>query len=153
MANLGKNLIQEMSQWRRKLHSQPETGFEVHQTAELVAKLLKSFGLEVHTGIGQTGIVAVLSNGKSDRAIGLRADMDALQIQEHNTFEHRSRHDGKMHACGHDGHSTMLLGAAKHLSENRNFNGTIYFIFQPNEEHGLGAQAMIDDGLFERFPM
>jgi amidohydrolase len=153
MANLEKHLIQEMSQWRRQMHSQPETGFEVHQTAELVAKLLKSFGLEVHTGIGQTGIVAVLSNGESDRAIGLRADMDALQIQEHNTFEHRSKHDGKMHACGHDGHSTMLLGAAKHLSKNRDFNGTIYFIFQPNEEHGLGAQAMIDDGLFERFPM
>jgi amidohydrolase len=153
MANLEKHLIQEMSQWRRQMHSQPETGFEVHQTAELVTKLLKSFGLEVHTGIGQTGIVAVLSNGESDRAIGLRADMDALQIQEHNTFEHRSKHDGKMHACGHDGHSTMLLGAAKHLSKNRDFNGTIYFIFQPNEEHGLGAQAMIDDGLFERFPM
>jgi amidohydrolase len=153
MENLDKNLIREMTLWRRQLHSQPETGFEVHQTAELVAKLLTSFGLEVHTGIGQTGIVAVLTNGESDLAIGLRADMDALQIQEHNTFDHRSKYDGKMHACGHDGHSTMLLGAAKHLSENRNFNGTIYFIFQPNEEHGLGAQAMIDDGLFERFPM
>ena len=153
MENLDKNLIREMTLWRRQLHSQPETGFEVHQTAELVAKLLTSFGLEVHTGIGQTGIVAVLTNGESNLAIGLRADMDALQIQEHNTFDHRSKYDGKMHACGHDGHSSMLLGAAKHLSENRNFNGTIYFIFQPNEEHGLGAQAMIDDGLFERFPM
>ena len=153
MENLDKNLIREMTLWRRQLHSQPETGFEVHQTAKLVAKLLTSFGLEVHTGIGQTGIVAVLTNGESNLAIGLRADMDALQIQEHNTFDHRSKYDGKMHACGHDGHSSMLLGAAKHLSENRNFNGTIYFIFQPNEEHGLGAQAMIDDGLFERFPM
>jgi amidohydrolase len=153
MENLDKNLIREMTLWRRQLHSQPETGFEVHQTAELVAKLLTSFGLEVHTGIGQTGIVAVLTNGESNLAIGLRADMDALQIQEHNTFDHRSKYDGKMHACGHDGHSSMLLGAAKHLSENRNFNGTIYFIFQPNEEPGLGAQAMIDDGLFERFPM
>ena len=153
MKNLDKNLIQEMTLWRRQLHSQPETGFEVHQTAELVAKLLNSFGLEVHTGIGQTGIVAMLSNGESDLAIGLRADMDALQIQEYNTFDHRSKYDGKMHACGHDGHTTMLLGAAKHLSENRHFDGTIYFIFQPNEEHGLGAQAMIDDGLFKRFPM
>jgi metal-dependent amidase/aminoacylase/carboxypeptidase family protein len=104
MENLDKNLIREMTLWRRQLHSQPETGFEVHQTAELVAKLLTSFGLEVHTGIGQTGIVAVLTNGESNLAIGLRADMDALQIQEHNTFDHRSKYDGKMHACGHDGH-------------------------------------------------
>lgn len=153
MIDLNQNLIEEMSQWRQLLHSQPETGFDVHETAAFVAAQLKSFGLEVHTGIGQTGIVAKLSNGLSDQAIGLRADMDALQIQEKNTFDYRSKQDGKMHACGHDGHSTMLLGAAKHLAENRNFNGTIYFIFQPNEEHGLGAQAMIDDGLFERFPM
>ena len=153
MIDLDQNLIEEMSQWRQLLHSQPETGFDVHQTAAFVATQLKSFGLEVHTGIGQTGIVAKLSNGQSDQAIGLRADMDALQIQEMNAFDYRSKQDGKMHACGHDGHSTMLLGAAKHLAENRNFDGTIYFIFQPNEEHGLGAQAMIDDGLFERFPM
>ena len=153
MIDLNQNLIEEMSQWRQLLHSQPETGFDVHQTAAFVATQLKSFGLEVHTGIGQTGIVAKLSNGQSDQAIGLRADMDALQIQEMNVFDYRSKQDGKMHACGHDGHSTMLLGAAKHLAENRNFDGTIYFIFQPNEEHGLGAQAMIDDGLFERFPM
>jgi amidohydrolase len=153
MAKLDNTLIAEMPGWRQQIHSRPETGFDVQQTAAFVSNLLESFGLEVHTGIGQTGVVAVLRNGTSDLAIGLRADMDALQIQEMNTFDYRSQHDGKMHACGHDGHSTMLLGAAKHLSKNRNFNGTVYFIFQPNEEHGLGAQAMIDDGLFERFPM
>lgn len=153
MLNLPDTLSFEMSQWRRKIHSLPETGFDVQLTASFIANLLESFGLEVHTGIGQTGLVGILSNGTSDQAIGLRADMDALQIQEMNSFDYRSQHEGRMHACGHDGHSTMLLGAAKHLAATRNFDGTIYFIFQPNEEHGLGAQAMIDDGLFERFPM
>ena len=153
MANLLDNLSSEMSQWRRQLHSQPETGFDVQQTASFVADQLESFGIEVHTGIGQTGLVGVLRNGDSENAIGLRADMDALQIQEMNTFDYRSKNEGRMHACGHDGHSAMLLGAAKQMAATRNFNGTVYFIFQPNEEHGLGAQAMIDDGLFERFPM
>jgi amidohydrolase len=153
MVTLNDNLSTEMREWRRQIHRHPETGFDVEQTASFVAKRLESFGLEVHSGIGQTGLVGVLRNGESNRAIGLRADMDALQIQEHNTFDHKSQNEGRMHACGHDGHSAMLLGAAKHLAATRNFDGTIYFIFQPNEEYGLGAQAMIDDGLFERFPM
>lgn len=145
--------VTEMQQWRRHLHRFPETGFAVEQSATYVAELLESFGLQVHTGIGQTGVVGVLQRGDSDRAIGLRADMDALQVEELNTFDYRSQHAGKMHACGHDGHTAMLLGAAQKLAGSGNFNGTVYFIFQPNEEHGLGAKAMIADGLFDRFPM
>ena len=144
--------IETMIAWRRQLHRNPEVGFEVNDTAAFVAKKLRSFGIEVHAGIGQTGLVGVLTRGNSGSAIGLRADMDALLVQELNDFEHRSQNSGKMHACGHDGHTTMLLGAAQALTQ-QDFNGTVYFIFQPNEEHGLGAQAMIDDGLFERFPM
>jgi hippurate hydrolase len=146
-------LHEDMRRWRHDLHRHPEFGFEEQRTAGLVADALRSFGLEVHTGIGTTGVVGVLQRGTSNRAIGLRADMDCLLIQEQNTFEHRSVHDGKMHACGHDGHTSMLLGAAKHLSASEAFNGTEYFIFQPAEEHGAGAQSMIDDGLFERFSM
>ncbi|HLT27209.1 MAG TPA: M20 aminoacylase family protein [Zeimonas sp.] len=142
----------EMTEWRRDLHAHPELGFEETRTARLVAERLESFGLEVHRGVGRTGVVGVLRNGSSPRAIGLRADMDALPIEEANDFEHRSRHPGRMHACGHDGHTTMLLGAARHLARTRDFDGTVHFIFQPAEEGLGGAQAMIDDGLLERFP-
>lgn len=154
MKSLPTDLIQQMQHWRRHLHQYPELAFDVQQTAQYIATRLRDFGLEVHEGIGQTGIVAVLRKGQNPerKHIALRADMDALPIDELNTFEHRSCHDSKMHACGHDGHSAMLLGAAKYLTEFGEFEGTVYFIFQPNEENGLGAQAMIDDGLFERFP-
>ena len=147
-----QQLHADMRQWRQHLHQFPETAFEETQTAKFIADKLTSFGLDVHQGLGKTGVVATLSAGNSDKKIALRADMDALFIQEQNTFAYRSRHDGKMHACGHDGHSAMLLGAARYLSEKRNFNGTVYFIFQPAEEGRAGARQMIDDGLFEQFP-
>ena len=143
---------EEMTQWRRDIHAHPELGFEETRTAGLVAERLAAFGLEVHRGVGKTGVVGVLRAGNSGRSVGLRADMDALPIQEANTFAYRSRHDGRMHACGHDGHTTMLLGAAKYLAGTRAFDGTVNFIFQPAEEGIGGAKAMIDDGLFERFP-
>ncbi len=154
MANLmiSLQLQDDMRHWRRHLHQYPETAFEENQTSDFIANKLTEFGLEVHRGLAQTGIVATLLAGNSSKKIALRADMDALFIQEQNTFAHRSRHDGKMHACGHDGHSAMLLGAAKVLAEQRNFNGTVYFIFQPAEEGRAGAKAMIDDGLFKQFP-
>jgi amidohydrolase len=145
-------LHEDMRQWRRHLHRFPETAFEENQTAEFIAKKLKSFGLNVHQGLGVTGVVATLTVGDSSKKVALRADIDALFIQERNSFDHKSCHDGKMHACGHDGHSAMLLGAAKYLSEHRNFNGTVYFIFQPAEEGRAGAKQMILDGLFEQFP-
>jgi amidohydrolase len=147
-----QQLHDDMRQWRRHLHQYPETAFEETGTAQFIAEKLTEFGLEVHRGLATTGVVATLSAGNSSKKIALRADMDALFIQEQNTFTHRSRHDGKMHACGHDGHSAMLLGAAKVLSEQRDFNGTVYFIFQPAEEGRAGAKNMIDDGLFELFP-
>jgi amidohydrolase len=139
--------------WRRHLHQFPETAFEETGTAKFIAGKLAGFGLEVHRGLGKTGVVATLSAGTGGQKIALRADMDALFIQEQNTFAHKSRHDGKMHACGHDGHSAMLLGAAKYLAGTRNFNGTVYFIFQPAEEGRAGAHQMIADGLFEKFPV
>ena len=142
-----------MQEWRHDIHRHPELAFEEQRTADKVAALLQEFGLEVHRGIGRTGVVGVLRRGDSTRALGLRADMDALLIHEQNEFDHRSRHDGKMHACGHDGHTAMLLGAARHLVKEGRFNGTAVFIFQPAEEHGEGARAMLDDGLFERFPV
>ena len=145
-------LKDEMTHWRRDIHAHPELGFEEQRTAQIVARKLREFGCEVHTGIGRTGVVGVLRAGNSARTIGLRADMDALPIVEANTFEHRSSHAGAMHACGHDGHTTMLLGAARYLAETRNFDGTVNFIFQPAEEGIGGAKAMIDDGLFKRFP-
>ncbi len=145
-------LHDDMRQWRRHLHQYPETAFEETATAQFIADKLTGFGLEVHRGLGKTGVVATLTAGNGNKKIALRADMDALFIQEQNTFDHSSRHDGKMHACGHDGHSAMLLGAAKYLSEHRDFNGTVYFIFQPAEEGRAGAKRMIDDGLFEQFP-
>jgi amidohydrolase len=141
-----------MMTWRHDFHRHPELGFEELRTAERVATLLDEFGLEVHRGVGGTGVVGVLRRGAGAASIGLRADMDALAITEKNSFAHRSRHDGKMHACGHDGHTAMLLGAAKHLAQSDGFSGTVTFIFQPAEEHGRGALAMMDDGLFERFP-
>jgi hippurate hydrolase len=142
----------EMTSWRRDIHAHPELGFEEQRTSDLVAAQLKAFGVEVHRGIGKTGVVGVLRAGSGKRAVGLRADMDCLPIQEANQFAHRSKHDGRMHACGHDGHTTMLLGAARYLAESRNFDGTVNFIFQPAEEGIGGAKAMIDDGLFKRFP-
>lgn len=139
---------------RRDIHAHPELGFEEHRTSKMVADLLREWGIEVHTGIAGTGVVGVLRGSKAgSRTIGLRADLDALPLQEENKFAHRSRHDGRMHACGHDGHTTMLLAAAWHLSRARDFAGTVHFIFQPAEEMGkAGALKMIQDGLFERFP-
>ena len=142
-----------MQAWRHDIHRHPELAFEEHRTAEKVADLLRQFGLEVHTSVGNTGVVGLLKKGDSERALGLRADMDALKIQEQNSFEHRSLNAGKMHACGHDGHTAMLLGAAQYLAAEGEFDGTVVFIFQPAEEHGDGARAMIEDGLFERFPV
>jgi hippurate hydrolase len=142
----------EMRQWRQHLHQFPETAFEETGTAGFIAGKLRTFGLDVHQGLGIAGVVAILSAGTGGKKIALRADMDALFIEEQNTFSYRSRHDGKMHACGHDGHSAMLLGAAKYLADHRNFNGTVYFIFQPAEEGRAGARQMIDDGLFKLFP-
>ncbi len=138
---------------RRDIHAHPELAFDERRTSDLVARALESAGIEVHRGLAGTGVVGVLRAGSSGRAIGLRADMDALPIQEQNLFPHRSRHDGHMHACGHDGHTAMLLGAAEHLAATRDFDGTVYFIFQPAEETVGGARVMIEEGLFERFPM
>jgi len=137
---------------RRDLHAHPELRFEEHRTSDLVARVLAGLGIEVHRGLGGTGLVGVIRAGQSRRSIGLRADMDALPMQEVNTFEHRSRFDGRMHACGHDGHTAMLLAAAGHLATTRCFDGTVYLIFQPAEEGGAGARRMIEDGLFDRFP-
>jgi amidohydrolase len=145
-------LQEQMTAWRRDIHAHPELGFEEHRTASVVASKLEEFGIEVHRGVGRTGVVGVLRAGSSGRRLGLRADMDALPIAEANTFAHRSTQAGRMHACGHDGHTTMLLGAAKYLAETRNFDGTVHFIFQPAEEGIGGAKAMVDDGLFRRFP-
>jgi amidohydrolase len=143
----------ELETIRRDIHAHPELCYEEQRTADVVASRLADWGIEVVRGLGVTGVVGIIKGGDSSRAIGLRADMDALPMQELNTFEHASRHAGKMHACGHDGHTAMLLGAAHYLSQNRNFDGTVYLIFQPAEEGGAGARRMMDDGLFERFPM
>ncbi len=150
----GHDLEREMAGWRHHLHAHPETGFEEFKTSDFVAGKLTALGLEVQRGIGGTGVVATLRAGGGNRAIGLRADMDALMIQENAPGRaHASQHTGKMHACGHDGHMAMLLGAATTLTANPGFNGIVHFVFQPAEEHGRGAKAMLDDGLLKRFPM
>ncbi|MBX9869385.1 MAG: amidohydrolase, partial [Burkholderiaceae bacterium] len=143
----------EIQQIRRDIHAHPELCFEEHRTAEVVARKLQEWGIPILRGLGETGVVGIIKNGSSTRAIGLRADMDALPMQEINTFSHTSQHQGKMHACGHDGHTAMLLGAAHYLSQHKNFDGTVYLIFQPAEEGGGGARRMIADGLFEKCPM
>ncbi|HEV8492452.1 MAG TPA: M20 aminoacylase family protein, partial [Candidatus Angelobacter sp.] len=144
----------DLVRWRHHLHQIAETGFEESETSDFVAKILRDMGLDVHRGIGGTGIVAILRGGRSERAVGLRADLDALNIVESAPNRpYASCTHGKMHACGHDGHMAMVLGAARLLSESRDFDGTVYFVFQPAEEHGLGAKAMMKDGLFQRFPM
>ncbi|MER9707565.1 M20 family metallopeptidase [Mesorhizobium sp. M0204] len=143
----------EIQALRRWLHAHPELGFEETQTSELVAKTLEEYGVEVHRGLGRTGVVGVLRGGQGERSIGLRADMDALPMHEVNTFAHRSIYDGKMHACGHDGHMAMLLGAARHLAKTRDFDGAVVFIFSPAEENGSGAKVMVDEGLFSKFPV
>jgi amidohydrolase len=137
---------------RQDIHAHPELGLEEHRTADLVARKLEEWGIEVYRGIGATGVVGVLRSGNGEGTIGLRADMDALPILEANDIPYRSQNQGKMHACGHDGHTTMLLGAARYLAETRNFNGTVNFIFQPGEEGVGGALAMLQDDLFQRFP-
>ena len=146
-------IVKEAIEWRHHIHQYPELSTKEFKTAEFVANKLEEFGLEVHRNIGGTGVVGILKNGTSERSIGLRADIDALQIHEQNSFSHVSKNDGVMHACGHDGHTAMLLGAAHILAENKSFDGTIYFIFQPDEERGTGAKAMIADGLFTRWHM
>jgi hippurate hydrolase len=143
----------ELEAIRRDLHAHPELCYEEQRTADVVAARLEEWGIPVVRGLGKTGVVGIVKNGSSNRAIGLRADMDALPMQELNTFDHASRHPGKMHACGHDGHTAMLLGAAHYLSRHRNFDGTVYLIFQPAEEGGAGARRMMEDGLFDQFPM
>jgi hippurate hydrolase len=143
----------QMKEWRRHIHQHPETAFEEVKTAEYVASLLTSWGYDVVTGIGRTGVVASLSHGSGESVIGLRADMDALPVTETADIDYKSQHPGKMHACGHDGHTAMLLGAARFLSQTQRFNGTVRLIFQPAEEAISGAPAMIEDGLLEKFPM
>jgi amidohydrolase len=150
---LDETFHRELTSWRRDIHKHPETAFEERRTSDTVAGRLDSFGIQVHRGLAETGVVGTLKLGNSPRAIGLRADMDALPMQELNQFEHRSVNVGKMHACGHDGHVTMLLGAARLLAAEGGFDGTVHFIFQPAEEGGAGGRRMVQEGLFERFPV
>ena len=142
-----------MTAIRRDLHAHPELCFEEQRTSDLIADQLTEWGIPIYRGLGKTGVVAILKHGSSTRAVGLRADIDALPMSERNTFAHASRHPGKMHACGHDGHTATLLAAARHLATHRDYDGTVYLVFQPAEEGGGGAREMIADGLFERFPM
>lgn len=144
---------QEIQAIRRDIHAHPELCFEEFRTADLVAKKLEEWGIPMIRGLGGTGVVGVIQRGSSTRALGIRADMDALPMQEINQFTHASQHAGKMHACGHDGHTAMLLGAARYLSQSKDFDGTVYLIFQPAEESGGGARDMIEDGLFQQCPM
>ena len=154
--NLISDLVQrqpEHSSWRRDIHAHPELAYQEHRTSDFVAEKLTSFGIPITRGLGGTGLVGTIKAGRSDRSIGLRADMDALPLQEMNSFAHCSKHDGVMHACGHDGHTAMLLAAAEYLAREKTFDGIVHFIFQPAEEGEAGAKAMMDDGLFENFPM
>lgn len=147
-------LHKDMREWRRDFHAHPETAFEEHRTSSIVAELLQSFGLNVTSGLAGTGVVATLDGKQGgDGCIALRADMDALNLHELNTFSHCSKHEGKMHGCGHDGHTTMLLGAARYLADNNDFAGRVVFIFQPAEEGEAGARVMCEQGLFEQFPV
>ena len=144
----------EMMAWRHDIHAHPETAFEEHRTAEVVASLIESFGITVECGVAGTGVIGTLHGAKpGDRAIALRADMDALHVHEQNRFDHGSKNHGRMHACGHDGHTAMLLGAAKYLAETRNFTGRIHFIFQPAEENEGGARVMVEEGVLARYPV
>ena len=145
-------LHEDMVTWRHHIHKHPELSFKEDLTSDYIAAVLEANDIEMHRGLAVTGIVATIHGKKEGRVIGLRADMDALPIQEKNDFSHKSVHDGKMHACGHDGHSTMLLGAAVHLKENNNFSGTVHFIFQPAEEGGGGGRVMVEEGIFKKFP-
>ena len=142
----------EMTEWRQDIHQHPELKFEENRTSDLVADKLQEFGVEIHRGLAKTGVVGRIRNGDGP-SIGLRADLDALPLEEKNTFKHASSNHGKMHACGHDGHTAMLLGAAKYLASSKNFKGTVNFIFQPAEEGGGGGKIMIEEGLFEMFPI
>ena len=146
-------MIDEMSEWRQNLHKIPEIGLQEYKTSEYVQKKLKSWGIEYKSGFAKTGIVAWIkgNKGKSNKSIGLRADMDALPMTENNSFKHKSTNNGMMHACGHDGHTSMLLGAAKYLKENSNYDGTVYFIFQPGEEGFGGGKMMVEEGIFNEF--
>jgi amidohydrolase len=146
------DLYEQMVAWRHNLHQHPELSFEEQKTSDYIASVLISHGIEIHRGLAVTGIVATINGKKPGNSIGLRADMDALPITELNTFDYKSTHEGKMHACGHDGHSTMLLGAAVYLKQNNDFSGTVHFIFQPAEEGGGGGRVMLEEGLFEMFP-
>ena len=143
---------QDIADIRRDIHAHPELKFAETRTSDVVARKLAEWGYAVHRGLGRTGVVGTIKAGNGTGSLGLRADMDALPLQEHNRFAHRSLHDGTMHACGHDGHTAMLLGAAKYLAESKNFDGTVHVIFQPAEEGGGGAREMMADGLFEKFP-
>ena len=148
--------LEDLVAIRRDIHAHPELAFGESRTADIVAQVLQSCGLEIHRGLARTGVIGWLRQGSGTRRIGLRADLDALPLQEKNDFPHRSTNEGRMHACGHDGHTTLLLGAARYLAENRerlDFDGTVYFIFQPAEESEGGAAVMIEDGLFRQFPM
>lgn len=143
----------EHAKWRQTIHAHPELAYQEHKTADLVAEHLQSFGISIERGLGKTGVVGTIRYGTSNKRIGLRADMDALPLQEKNDFAHRSKTDGVMHACGHDGHTTMLLAAAEYLAEHECFDGTVDLIFQPAEEGEAGAKAMMDDGLFTKYPV
>jgi amidohydrolase len=146
-------IVPDMIDWRHHIHAHPETAFEEVATGAFVADKLRSFGLEVHTGLAKTGVVGVLRGRDGDPAIGLRADLDALHVLERSGVPYASRHEGRMHACGHDGHTAMLLGAARALSGTKGVDGTVYFIFQPAEENEGGGRVMVEEGLFDRFPM
>jgi amidohydrolase len=142
----------DLTEWRRDIHAHPELGFQEHRTSDIVAQKLAAWGIEVTRGIAHTGVVGTLRCGSSPRAIGIRADMDALPIEEQTDLPYKSVYPGRMHACGHDGHTTMLLGAARYLAETKNFDGTVHFIFQPAEEGPGGGRVMVEEGLFDRFP-